>query len=179
LTPAIDIRPLTADDGRAWWELRLEALERDPEAFSASLEAHHKLTPEDVRARLCSDPANNVVLGAFTEGQLVGTAGFVREPGPKEHHKGRVWGVYLKEDFRGNKIGRLLMTSLIDRASQIEGLEQVMLSVAVTQAAATALYRSLGFTPFGREPRALKIGDRYIDEEFMILPLEKADPSSG
>ena len=61
------IRPLTAADARAWWDLRFEALERDPEAFSASLEDHRNLTLDDVRARICSDPVNNFVLGAFAE----------------------------------------------------------------------------------------------------------------
>ena len=173
MTP-IEIRPLTGDNARAWWDLRLEALERDPEAFSASLEDHRSLTLDDVRARICSDPVNNFVLGAFAEGQLVGTAGFVRERGPKERHKGRVWGVYVKSELRGKKIGRLLMTTLIERAGKIEGLEQILIRVTTTQAAAKALYRSLGFNPFGREPRALKIGERYIDEDFMVLWLESS-----
>ena len=42
-------------------------------------------------------------------------------------------------------------------------------SLAATQQAAMRFYRSLGFESFGREPRALKIGERYVDEEYMIL----------
>lgn len=63
------------------------------------------------------------------------------------------------------------MNELLQRVVRIEGLEQILLSVAVTQTAAVAPYRSLGFASFGREPRALKIGDRYIDEEYMVLQL--------
>jgi ribosomal protein S18 acetylase RimI-like enzyme len=64
------------------------------------------------------------------------------------------------------------MRSLLERGLAVEGVEQVeqvLLSVAATQEAAIRLYRSLGFEPFGREPRALKIGNRYVDEEYMIL----------
>jgi hypothetical protein len=43
--------------------------------------------------------------------------------------------------------------------------------VTETQAAAIKLYHSLGFETFGREPRALKIGDRMMDEDYMILRL--------
>jgi ribosomal protein S18 acetylase RimI-like enzyme len=43
------------------------------------------------------------------------------------------------------------------------------LQVAVTQAAARRLYESLGFSVYGREPRALKIGDLYIDEDLLVL----------
>jgi hypothetical protein len=44
-----------------------------------------------------------------------------------------------------------------------------MLSVVTTQDAAISLYRSLGCESFGCERRALKIGDRYLDEENMVL----------
>ena len=43
--------------------------------------------------------------------------------------------------------------------------------VATTQTAAIALYQSLGFRSFGCEYRALKIGERYVDEEQMVLYL--------
>jgi hypothetical protein len=35
------------------------------------------------------------------------------------------------------------------------------------------LYRSVGFQPFVREPDALKIGDRFIDEDWMVLRLNR------
>ncbi len=91
MTP-IEIRLLTAAAANAWWRLRLEALERDPEAFSATVEAHHKLSVDDIQSRLRSDPAEHFVVGAIADGQLAGTAGFVREQGLKERHKGRIWG---------------------------------------------------------------------------------------
>jgi hypothetical protein len=44
-----------------------------------------------------------------------------------------------------------------------------MLSVVTEQNAAVGLYRSLGFESYGCERRALKIGDRYVDEDNMVL----------
>jgi len=89
----IEIRALTADDVEAYWSCRLEALERDPTAFSSSVEDHLKLSRDEIRRRLAADPANNFVMGAFADGKLVGTAGFARETQPKMRHKGRIWGV--------------------------------------------------------------------------------------
>ena len=43
----------------------------------------------------------------------------------------------------------------------------------VTQTAARHLYESLGFVAFGREVRAVKVGDTYYDEEFMVLDLRE------
>jgi len=31
------------------------------------------------------------------------------------------------------------------------------------------LYASLGFEVFGTEKRALKVGQRYVDEDYMVL----------
>jgi RimJ/RimL family protein N-acetyltransferase len=38
-------------------------------------------------------------------------------------------------------------------------------------APARALYRAAGFEVFGVERRALRVGDRYFDEEHMVLHL--------
>jgi ribosomal protein S18 acetylase RimI-like enzyme len=176
----VEIRVVTADDAAAYSMCRRQALERDPEAFSSSVEEHLKLSEEEIQRRLSGDPVNNFVFGVFANGKLMGTAGFVRERGPKLRHKGWIWGVYLDGELRGRGIGSKLLRCVVERAGRLEGLEQITLSVATTQAAAIALYRSLGFTSFGCEPKALKVGDRYIDEEYMILRLStKADPSSG
>ena len=164
----MEIRLLSADDASAYWDFRLEALEREVEAFSSSASEHRAVSLQDVKSRLGPDP-ENFVMGAFQEDRLVGTAGFYREKGPKTRHKGRIWGVYVTHQVRGQGVGRALMGALLQRASSIEGIEQIELSVATTQAAAAALYRSLGFESFGREPRALRIGDRYVDEEYMVL----------
>ena len=175
----IEIRILTAADVEAYCHCRQEALERDPEAFSSSVEDHLKLSREEILRRLTAYPADNFVFGVFAEGKLRGTAGFVRETQPKSRHKGRIWGVYLGAELRGQGIGRSMLQAVVERAAKIEGVEQIMLSVTTTQTAAVAAYRSLGFTSFGIEPNALKIDDRYVDEEYMALPLpRKADPSS-
>lgn len=170
----MDIRLLTADDANEWLRLRLEALETDPEAFSSSVEEHHALTSEGVRNRLGSAAEDSFVVGAFQDGSLLGTVGFYREKGPKNRHKGRVWGVYLTPKARRTGIARQMMEHMLERAARIEGLGQILLAVTTTQRAAHNLYRGLGFETFGTEPRALKIGEKYIDEEYMILQF-KAD----
>jgi ribosomal protein S18 acetylase RimI-like enzyme len=168
----MEIRILTAEDADQWWRLRLEALESDPEAFSSSIDEHHRLSLQDVRDRLGSGPQDSFVVGALQDGRLAGMAGFYRETGPKTRHKGRIWGVYVTPEKRQGGIGRRLLQRLLERARAMDGLDQIHLSVTTPQAAAARLYRSMGFEPFGVEPRALKIGGRYIDEEYMLLQLK-------
>jgi ribosomal protein S18 acetylase RimI-like enzyme len=168
----MEIRFLTSDDAGEWKRLRLEALQGDPEAFSASLEEYQSLSLKEVKRRLWPNEEAFVV-GAFEGSRLIGVAGFYREKGPKSCHKGRIWGVYVTPGWRGKGIGRRMMQMLVQRGGTIAGVEQVLVSVAATQDAAVGLYRSLGFRAFGREPRALRIGDRFIDEEYLVLRLNK------
>jgi ribosomal protein S18 acetylase RimI-like enzyme len=165
----MEFRFLTASDAAAYWKIRLEALECEPEAFGSSPEEHRALSLDDIARRLSADPSNNFVVGAFVGERLVGTAGFVRNKGLKERHKGFVWGVYVSREARGKSAGREMLQKLIERAAAMEGIEQIKLAVATTGEAATGLYRSLGFNSFGCERRALKIGDGYVDEEHMVL----------
>ena len=167
----MEIRFLTAEDDAEWSRLRLEALERDPAAFSSSIEEHQALPIEEVRKRLSANP-HSFVVGAFEEGRLFGMAGFHRETGPKTRHKGRVWGVYVTPSKRGKGLSRRMMDALLKRAAEIAGLEQILLSVTKTQTAALALYRSLGFVSFGTEPRALNISGEFIDEHYLVLRLK-------
>jgi len=79
--------------------------------------------------------------------------------------------MYVTEAARGRGIGRTLLQRLIDQAAAITGLEQIWLTVSAEQQAARRLYESLGFRRFGREPRALRVGGRYLDEEYFVLML--------
>ena len=169
----MEIRLLTSDDAAEWWRLRLESLQGDPQAFSSSAEDHQSLSLEEVRKRLGSDNPDFFVAGAFEDDRLTGMAGFYREKGLKVRHKGRVWGVYVTPGSRGKGVGRKLLQAALERGAKIEGVEQILISVTTTQVAATNLYRSLGFDSFGCEPRALKIGDQFIDEELMVVRVKR------
>jgi ribosomal protein S18 acetylase RimI-like enzyme len=84
----------------------------------------------------------------------------------------RVWGLYVDQTLRQHGIARSMMDDLLLRIRGVEGLCQVSLSVATTQVAARGLYKSVGFTPFGLELRALRIGDDFVDEEHQVLVLD-------
>jgi ribosomal protein S18 acetylase RimI-like enzyme len=89
---------------------------------------------------------------------------------------GRAWYVVacLTVEWRARRAvaasdGRL-SSKRSPRRAQPE-LEQITLAVVTTNEAARSLYRSLGFATYGVEPRALKVGERYLDEDLMTLSL--------
>jgi ribosomal protein S18 acetylase RimI-like enzyme len=165
----MEIRALLEADAAYWWRIRLESLEAEPFAFSKSV-AEHRATPvETIAIRFRDAPASTINLGAFENGKLLGTATFMREAGEKEKHKGRVYAVYVSASQRGKGIGRMLLVELIERARRDATLDQILISVASSQKAAFRLYQSCGFEKYGTEPRALKIGPEYVDEDHMIL----------
>jgi ribosomal protein S18 acetylase RimI-like enzyme len=156
-------RRLSGADAAAFQALRLEALERHPAAFAAAPEEEAGRSLDEVALRL----EQGAVFGAFVEGRLAGSAGFVQPDRLKKRHKGVLWGVYVQPDARGRGFGRTLVERVIAHAR--ERVEQLHATVSTTNRAARQLYRQLGFQLYGLEPRGLKVGDRYFDQELLVL----------
>ncbi len=102
----------------------------------------------------------------------MGTAGFWRERQPKLRHKGMIWGVYVKPEYRGRGLARLPMGAVLERVRGFPDLRQIKLAVAATQVAAERLYRSLGFEQFGYASGALSVAGELVDEYWMVLRLK-------
>ena len=166
----MEIRALTRAEEAAFRALRREGLVDSPHAFSESA-ADHDATPAEVWTRRFAElNDDNFIIGAFDDtGELVGSVGLIRMTPEKSRHKAVIWGVYLKPRYRGSGIARRMMLEAIRRAKTREGLEQIKLGVRTGQNAARGLYLSLGFQHYGTERHSLKIGEEYVDEEWMAL----------
>ena len=167
------IRQLTEADAALFRTLRLRALRESPHAFTNSYEEFSQQPLESTVQRFREQVTSrvNFTLGAFVDDQLVGIVGFYRETALKIQHKGSIVSMYVLPEYRSQGIARALLTEAIERARCLPGLTQLLLGVMETQTAAKRLYESLGFTVYGREPRAIKIGGEFFDEEFMVLNL--------
>ncbi|MDY7990853.1 GNAT family N-acetyltransferase [Paenibacillus sp. S33] len=161
------IRNIQPADAEAYWNLRLEALQMNPEAFGTSYEEAALVPLSDVVKQI-QNKRDHYILGAFTKDhQLVGMTGFRREQKIKTQHKGAIWGVYVPSTYRGQGIAKKLLFEVISQGRKVEGLKQINLSVVTTNQAAVELYRKLGFETYGIEKNALEYHGQGYDEEFM------------
>jgi ribosomal protein S18 acetylase RimI-like enzyme len=161
----IQLRRLGPEDAAPYREIRLEGLAESPHAFSSTLESEREEPLDRFAARL----KDAFVLGAFHGSQLVGVAGFYRQSKPKHHHKGMLWGMYVRPQLRGAGIGRVLVEGIIEHARR--HVELLQLFVVSDNLPARHLYRSLGFVDYGVEWHATKYRGEYHDDVLMALPL--------
>lgn len=165
----ITYRELSPADAEPFFELRLKGLKEDPEAFTSSYEESKDTPISEVAARLASTQ-DSFVFGAFDSGKLIGVTGVHRyKEGLKVAHKGVLWGVYLRPEYRGKGIAKVLLHKVIEKARELPGIELLHLGVNPASISVVKLYESVGFTKWGSELHALRVNGRYIDEDQMVL----------
>jgi len=159
------IRILNENDVDHFIKIRKDSLQLDPKSFGAM--PNVKIDREQTIKDLKKKDEENFILGYFENEKLVGILGFIRNHNKKIRHKGYIWGVFVYQEFRGKKIGDRLMQECIERASNLPGLQKILLSVSHISQNALYLYEKLGFEIYGTEPNAMMWEGERIDEIFM------------
>jgi RimJ/RimL family protein N-acetyltransferase len=159
---------LTRADATEFRRIRLEALERHPEAFGASY-AENK---DHGEAHFAAMLAESTIFAAERDGRLLGTAAFSIRHGEKARHKGVMWAVYVEPSQRGQRLGEQLVRAVIDHA---RGCVRVLQCSVVTEnAGARDIYLRLGFRRYGTERRALRVNGRFLDEDLLDIMFDDA-----
>ena len=164
-------RPLHRDHWSAFQALRLRSIADSPLAAYPTHDEEAGRGPEDIQERI-AESDTQVVFGAFDGDTLVGIAGLRREALVQVAHKAVLWGVFVHPDWRQRGLARQLLLALFAYA-RARRIGHIRLSVNVENPAAAALYRSMGFESYGREPRAMRVGARYYDEDLLVLHLDR------
>lgn len=165
----MEIIRLNHEYASSYREIRLEALKANPEAFSSSYEEEQEAPLEKYIDRL--NNAHFFTFGAFIKEKLVGTVTLITETKTKTKHRANIVAMYVYPEHRKSGIGRGLMVEAIHMAREIEGIEQIYLTVTSSNEPAKRLYQSLGFNTYGIDRRGMKVGDTYFDDELMVLSI--------
>jgi len=163
------IRRLTASDASAFLTVRRSALEDAPFAFASSPEDDRSRSREFVEQSLAA--SDQAVFGAFAA-ELVGIVGVHRDRHLKALHKCHLSGLYVAPASRSAGVGRALVTAALEFARSLPGVTHVFAGVTDRAPQAAALYRDLGFTAWGVEQAALRVGDALVAETHLVLTLD-------
>jgi len=167
------IRPLSPADAPAFCALREQSTISDPLSWDRE---PGQEDPVEVWAKRLQETEDSVVLGYFlTEGrrtpELAGVIGLQRFVKTKRRHRAMVWGVYVSPAARGRAAARQMLDDIIGRAKKMEDVHHLVLSLSSRAPAAHHLYATAGFVEWGREVRAARTGEVWMDEIHMRLDL--------
>ena len=126
-------------------------------------------TPEQEAEFLAKKEADprELELCAVVDGKIVGTAGIEVVGRYRKVRHRAAFGVSVVRAYWGMGIGRALTQACIGCARSA-GYAQLELEVITENAAALALYESVGFTALGRNPRGMRARDGHWQETALM-----------
>jgi ribosomal protein S18 acetylase RimI-like enzyme len=158
IEPAATLRQLGPADAPAWRALMIDALAREPDAFTSDA-AESAALPLDWWVQRTG---SEIVLGAFESGSLAGMLAVQPQQRLRVRHKAVLSGLYVREASRGRGIGGRLLDAALDAARARPELRVLQLQASAHNEAALRLYAARGFVVFGSEPLAVRHGDDFV-----------------
>jgi len=141
----VQIRRVRPDEWAALRDIRLRALETDPDAFGVTYAT--ALAEDEATWRSRADRPNGVAFVAVAaNGRFVGMA----NGGPAHGHpdSAGVYGMWVAPEARGQGVGRSLLDAVEGWARET-GHGLIGLGVTTTNEAAIRLYSAAGYTDTG------------------------------
>ena len=102
----IALRPVTAADAESFRQLRLEALQAHPEVYGSDYETQVQEPAAywQQRVERTLGSGEEAMFVAEAAGQLIGMTGIFRDRGLKVRHSATIISVYVRAEWRGNRI---------------------------------------------------------------------------
>ncbi len=149
------LRNGTEQDGAAVYEnFNLTHEQTD---YLLSYSEENSMNPEQ-EARFLQDKTeseNEIELLAEIDGEVAGTAG-IEQVGAKEKVRHRAeFGISVDQKYWGLGVGRALTEACVQCAKKA-GYAQLELNAVAENKRAIALYESVGFVEYGRNPRGFR-----------------------
>lgn len=147
--------------------LRLEALQKEPQAFGSSYEDQKNFPDEEWQNRLgdYKKSDGNWMIFALNEDQLVGMLGAFQTDEDRKNNSAQIIAVYVNDAFRGKGIAKMLMQTQFEILKK-QHVQKALLYVNPLQDAAFQFYKNLGFTIISQENK--KLGDGNFYDEYLM-----------
>ncbi|MCW2963387.1 MAG: acetyltransferase [Actinomycetia bacterium] len=174
LTEQIEVRRLRPDEARGQLEA-LAGVLADCVAGGASVGYMEPFPHEEARAAFevfvgDAEQGRRIILGAFLDGDLVGTAQLVLAVPPNQPHRAEVARVLVHRSARRRGMAQRLMEQL-EQEARTEGKTLLVLD-AVTGGDAARLYERLGWNTVGVIPNyALYPDGQFCDTTVFWKPV--------
>lgn len=174
--------------------LDVAALTSDPELRARLVESAHQILADLVRggaalgwveppshdevAELLKNVVAAVQAGdgalraAYLDRRLVGLGYWLRYARPTHRPHADLEKIAVDAAAQGRGVGRALTAALIADARRA-GVEVLTLDARGDNSDALRLYRSLGFTEYGRLPDFVAVGERRYDKVFCMLDFRR------
>lgn len=163
------VKKIEKSDWRQYRDIRLEALMNEPAAFGSSYSAESQRTDEQWQERMIEAEKINgdrFFYGVFDGSILVSIGGAYKN----DSAEWNIIAIYTKKEFRGQGIGKLLMSGLLNDLRRRE-IKKVFLCVNTIQESAVALYKKTGFKITKTIQNELMGDGKYYDEHEMAIEL--------
>ena len=173
---ACTLRNGTAEDGQALLDLFNLTHTQTDYLLSYPEESTHTVQQEAGFLKQKTESADEIELLAELDGKVVGSAG-ISCVGRKEKIRHRAeFGISVDKAHWGLGIGRALTEGCIECA-RTAGYVQLELEAVAENKSALALYRSVGFQEYGRNPKGFR--SRLTGwQEVVLMRLELGEQSA-
>ena len=179
-----DIKIIQLSPGR-WKEykhLRLEALQRDPQAFGQKYGKAVDFPDSYWIDHLEKSQAKEKLLVYFAEKneKLLGMIGAFFHSGEETEDSAQIFSVYVNKDFRNLGVAKRLQNHLLRELGKIVGLKKVRVMVNRAQEPAVNLYKQGNFRLVKTEKRELGDGKEYLidtlEQQLNNVAMKQSDP---
>ncbi len=164
---SVRVERLGTSDVPRYRELMLHAYATTHDVFTSTVD-ERAAEPESWWLRRVADTeGRSLALGAFRNGELVGTVTIEFAAKSRTRHKAKLVGMFVREEFRSLGAGAGLIEAALAEVRARGEVRIVTLTVTEGNVPAMHLYERFGFRQFGVEPMAIAVPGGYKSKVHM------------
>jgi ribosomal protein S18 acetylase RimI-like enzyme len=139
------IKTLTKDLLDEYRAFRFQAITCEPPAFGTTFEEEENLSDAEILQNHFLENGFDINLYAEVDGVMIGMIRICKRKRWFSRAHARFRFFFVQPDFRGNKIGCMILESAIAHVKQFKSIKKIDLGVVETQKKAISMYESFGF----------------------------------